>query len=388
MSATKTQNQHQTVPAPPKVPQYVLDHAPLLHLYTKDPYRPSSLATHLHHTHPEINFKPVPVRAPGLTLDTLNVLNEASKTGVVYLTSNEDVSTDPEWLKGVGAGGKTGVVVVVPRGDAVGDGDGVVDVYYFYFFSFNFGGVVLGKELGDHVGDWEHSMIRFVKGVPKYVWLSQHANGEAYTYKCLNKDVKTGKRPILYCANGSHAIYPTAGPHDHTIPNFNLPTPILLVDDTDAGPLYDSLLDSYYYEYSGPSSVAPSGTFTPYYKSRDDPVGFLYFTGRWGDEEYPADDPRQKGKGLFTFKKYVGGPTGPVDKQLLRKEVWPQNQWSGGQRIRTRLPGVARWWEELGKWLGGKFGMKKSAYPNGTIKMTVDGKRLGVMQAGKWITAE
>lgn len=62
----------------------------------------------------------------------------------VYLTSFEDVSKEPQWLKGEGEGdtGKTGVVVVVEK-----DG-GVVDVFYFFFFAFNWGGVVLGKQLG------------------------------------------------------------------------------------------------------------------------------------------------------------------------------------------------------------------------------------------------
>lgn len=40
-------------------------------------------------------------------------------------------------------------------------------------------------------------------------------------------------------------------------------------------------------------------------------------------------------------KKYVGGPTGPIDKKLDRKEVWPDNGFSSGQRIRYSLePGI------------------------------------------------
>ena len=39
----------------------------------------------------------------------------------------------------------------------------------------------------------EHNMIRFIGGVPKYVWYSQHANGEAFTFECLKKD-QSGKR--------------------------------------------------------------------------------------------------------------------------------------------------------------------------------------------------
>ena len=56
----------------------------------------------------------------------------------------------PNWLKGVSKtdlvggtdGDQTGSIVVVEKGK------GVVDVFYFIFFAFNFGGIVLGKNLG------------------------------------------------------------------------------------------------------------------------------------------------------------------------------------------------------------------------------------------------
>lgn len=87
--------------------------------------------------------------------------------------------------------------------------------------------------------------------------------------------------------------------HDHTIPNLNLTTALLLVDETDAGSLYDPLPSAYYYAYT-PSSI----TFTPLGPTRDAPTGWLYYKGRWGDEEYPANDKRQKD--LLGNKKFVG----------------------------------------------------------------------------------
>lgn len=39
-------------------------------------------------------------------------------------------------------------------------------------------------------------MVRFKDGTPTKVWLSQHANGEAFTFKALEKDT-TGKRVRL-----------------------------------------------------------------------------------------------------------------------------------------------------------------------------------------------
>ena len=142
--------------------------------------------------------------------------------------------------------------------------------------------------------------------------------------------------------------------------------PFLLVDETDKGPIYDPLKSSYFYTYTPSSSPhttsAPIlGTFTPLRPTPDAPTSFLRFAGHWGDAEYAADDPRQKGKNLLGFKKYVGGPTGPGDKQLERKEAWPENEWSKGQKVKTKLEGRG-WWK--GVWgkvvsLGKGKGKKK-----------------------------
>lgn len=87
-------------------------------------------------------------------------MNTSGKNGGtdVYLTSYDDVTTNPKWLEGLkldtngGTGNeKTGVIVVVEKGDLdwsrKKEGK-VVDVFYFYFWSFNWGGVVLGNQLG------------------------------------------------------------------------------------------------------------------------------------------------------------------------------------------------------------------------------------------------
>ncbi|KAF2001306.1 hypothetical protein P154DRAFT_521706 [Amniculicola lignicola CBS 123094] len=316
--------------APAGVPQFVLDHAPLVHLFSKDPYQPSSFAATLANTRPQTAFKDVPIPSPPLTLSNLDQLNSVGgKNGSdIWLTSTVDITTNPKWLEGIkpdsdGSTGpdKTAVIIVVDKGK------GVVDAYYMYFFAFNWGGVVLEKQLGDHVGDWEHNMIRFENGVPKSAWYSQHANGEAFKFDVLKKD-KSGKRPIAFCANGSHALFATDGTHDHTIPNLNLPFKLLLVDECDNGPIYDPLLSSYYYSFS-----TATNSFTPYDAST--PIAFLNFNGRWGDEQYPDKDKRQTQ--LAGNRKYVGGPTGPKDKQLGRKEVWPQNSSSKGQKVRGWL---------------------------------------------------
>jgi hypothetical protein len=96
------------------------------------------------------------VLPPTLTLHDLDRLDTVTRGGEsVYLTSNDDITQNPAWLRGVDVvkdkKEKTSVVIVVPRPDL---GRGTEDVFYFYFFSFNWGGVVLEKQLGDHVGDW------------------------------------------------------------------------------------------------------------------------------------------------------------------------------------------------------------------------------------------
>jgi hypothetical protein len=59
--------------------------------------------------------------------------------------------------------------------------------------------------------------------------------------------------------------------------------------------------------------------------------------------------PRASGK-HGTVVDLRRGPTGPIDKQLDRKEAWPQNQWSGGQKVRTGLDAgsvIKEWFNKL-----------------------------------------
>lgn len=220
-------------------------------------------------------------------------------------------------------------------------------------------------------------MIRFVNGVPKYVWLSQHANGEAYKFKALKK-YDSGNRvsnlqlkvkctdslqPILYIAKGSHAIYAKTGYTDHTIPNVNLSTRFLLVDSCDEGALYDPLSTSYMYTYTlgtdSPKRDTDIVKIPGYFESvapTDTLAGWLYFTGHWGDQEYPDDDPRQKGKGLLGFRRYGDGPTGPAFKDLMRKEVWPAGQFAAGQKIKSSLGGSP--WTNVKDWFAKCFSRK------------------------------
>lgn len=130
-----------------------------------------------------MNFKPVTNAPSPLLLSNLDQLNSAANCSAgqsnscpIYLTSKENVKTNPAWLYGVlpdpvtyqTVGVKSCAIIVNDHGN------GVVDAYYMYFYAFNLGLTVLGQLLDDHVGDWEHTMVRFTNGTPTSMWYSQH----------------------------------------------------------------------------------------------------------------------------------------------------------------------------------------------------------------------
>ncbi|KAF4269815.1 hypothetical protein KXW98_005543 [Aspergillus fumigatus] len=292
------------------IPSFVLEYAPLVWLHSQDPYMPSDIGQQLVHTTPMVDHKPIQGLQSPLTLDNLDGLNSLGNTSV-YLTSREGISASPQpaWFKGTAPDqqGKTNGAVsstIIIRDH----NNGTVDAFYFYFYAYNEGNTVLGMEFGDHVGDWEHNMIRFSNGSPQALWYSQHAGGQAFTYDATEKQ---GKRPYAYSAKGTHAVYVMVGDHDHTIPHLNLPAGFV-VDHTDRGLLWDPVLSAYAYSYD-----SDSRTFRPYDPSY--PVNWLNFNGQWGDDALPG------GPELFGQKKYSGGPNGPKFKKLVRDQVCPDN---------------------------------------------------------------
>lgn len=66
-------------------------------------------------------------------------------------------------------------------------GNGVVDAFWFFFYSFNLGNTVVNVRFGNHVGDWEHCLVRFHHGQPKALFFSAHAAGQAYRYEAVEK---------------------------------------------------------------------------------------------------------------------------------------------------------------------------------------------------------
>jgi len=233
----------------------------------------------------------------------------------VYLTSYEGIEALPAWFSGtvppLASTQHASAIITVAKPNSI------LDAFYFYFYAYNQGDWVLNLpalEFGDHVGDWEHTMVRFVDGTPQAVWFSQHSDGEAFTYDAVQKSSDSGLRPLVYVAKGTHANYATPGTHDHTIPGLNLPVGPL-EDHTDSGgPIWDPLLGALIYSYD-----VTSGAFSAY--NGQDPTAWLLYEGCWGDPQLPDSTPGQID--VFGERKYVAGPTGPIDKNLDRTAVCP-----------------------------------------------------------------
>lgn len=374
-----------------EIPEYVMEYAPLVHLYSGEQFWPCDIAEHLYHITPALNYTPVQSEQRHPTLQNLNGLNQWQNGRWVYLTSNDNVEERPDWLEGEknipsnptepddqfegneGWVHKPGRTYLQGLKDAMADlqdwfapgidgleddadfqmtrsgqseasstarrshhelrrstsldhapermrggrsdapavlitvnkGHGIVDAFWFFFYSFNLGNVVLNVRFGNHVGDWEHTAIRFQHGKPKAVFFSEHNFGSAYSYDAVEK---VGKRPVIYSAYGTHAMYATPGTHPYVLPWG------ILHDLTDRGPLWDPVLNSHAYTYDYKADILRSSNHTP-----TAPVGWFHFAGRWGDKFYPLNDRRQyRFAGQY---HYVNGPLGPKFKNLGRKKV-------------------------------------------------------------------
>ena len=188
------------------IPDYVLDYAPLVHLYSGEQFWPSDIAEHLTHVTPNLNYTPIQAKSANLNLTNLDNLNEYSRGRYVYLKSDDDVEERPDWLASkknipnasaheiISTHGAEWIGNSQPgRSDApavlivINKGNGIVDAFWFYFYSYNLGNVVFNVRFGNHVGDWEHSLVRFQDGKPKVVFFSEHNFGSAYSYNAVEK---------------------------------------------------------------------------------------------------------------------------------------------------------------------------------------------------------
>lgn len=200
----------------------------------------------------------------------------------------------------------------------VDKGSGVLDAFWFFFYSYNLGQTVLGIRFGNHVGDWEHCMVRFEHGTPRGIYFSEHEGGQAYAWEAVEK---RGDRPVIYSAVGSHAMYALPGEHPYVLP-FGM-----LKDVTDKGPLWDPALNNYAYHYDytreesdeDADALRDAPSLVPAASNPAAPTSWFHYKGSWGDEVYTLADTRQWR--LFGQYHYVTGPNGPKFKRLGRSKL-------------------------------------------------------------------
>lgn len=241
------------------IPQYVLDYAPMIHLYSGEQFWPCDVASHLQHTTPFLNFTPIEEEGREDRHYGMAELGRLGRYGRdVYLTSDDNVEDRPDWLggdinipdedddifrrHGQSLGGDDiwdmptteddGVIEDEPNNDladmleeeadriaaelkkrgmagepmtaqqggksdapviliSVDKGNGIVDAFWFFFYSYNLGNKVFNVRFGNHVADWEHTVVRFDHGEPIEVFFSEHYFGQAYSYGAVEK---IGKR--------------------------------------------------------------------------------------------------------------------------------------------------------------------------------------------------
>ena len=292
-----------------EIPPYVLDYAPYVFLHDEERYWPSDSAEHLAHSTVALGEEQnaVAFNLSLAGLDELNALNGSAAGHEAYLVAEEDPETRPEWMLSrvnrpddAGRSRAPAVLICVPKPDDT------LDAFWFFFYSFNEGNTVFGTRYGNHIGDWEHTMVRFRQGKPQALYLSRHSWGSTYHYDTMEKD---GQRPIVYSANGSHAHYPAAGDQPYVLPLG------ILKDVTSQGARWDPALHFYAYTYA-PIDKG-SGIFRTATRNPRAATGWLAFTGHWGDARYPLGDSRQYR--FFGETHFGSGPTGPRDKRLERK---------------------------------------------------------------------
>ncbi|KAF2751685.1 hypothetical protein M011DRAFT_482515 [Sporormia fimetaria CBS 119925] len=323
---------------PDSVPHFVVKHAPLIYLHPEEEYFPTDIEVFLTNTKPQVNFQDVAGPNP-LVMKNVHQLPEN-----VFLTSKDFDVTHPDtkWIRGVRPDNTTGKTNnAVPTSVFVVDrGNDIIHAFYMFFYAFNYGVEVASTErlnFGNHVGDFEYLMIRFVKEQPEEVWFSQHGYGQAFKWIAVKKE---GDRPVAYSSKGSHANYAEHGEHD--ISPLGLTGTVTPVKDIALpfGAKWDPILSAYWYKYK------PETQKFRTYDGGKTSKNWLKFKGRWGDEEYTDSDKRQKtvsigpgdfiAGGLFAnffpeegkikAKKFNSGPTGPFDKQLDRPNVCPPRE--------------------------------------------------------------
>lgn len=213
-----------------------------------------------------------------------------------------------------------------------------LDVSYFAFYPYNRGkdacvGVPINgscagaeKNLGNHVGDWEHNALRFRNGQPYMIHLNVHSFGAYYEWNETTKNFQffvgeevrsvvdpdyddspyekdaryepqypptvelMGTHPVVYSANGSHGLWGSPDVHTY-VPGLPLQD---FTDEGIAWTTWDNLILIPWL----PSNISYEGN-----------LNWLNFLGDWGNSAEGCEYE------IVTGECELGsGPSGPRSK--------------------------------------------------------------------------
>ncbi|KAJ4416806.1 hypothetical protein N0V82_006535 [Gnomoniopsis sp. IMI 355080] len=250
---------------------------------------------------------------PELDLDNLALLEDGgAHNSPIALTARDEITQLPAWLFGEtpdesGTLHNSTACVVILVESVVDSSD--LGVFYFYFYSYNRGANITqvlqpikgliegniepGMHFGDHVGDWEYNMVRFRDGKPTGIYFSQHSDGAAYEWGDAALAIEDERR-------------------------------IWLSRKLRISGRWDPVSSAYFYRLD-PVTSEIHRIYPPGSPQESNFTSAIYFSGLWGDFQYPDDDFRQETVPHFGLKRYVSGPSGPITKQLVRKGLFPDH---------------------------------------------------------------
>lgn len=178
---------------------------------------------------------------------------------------------------------------------------------YYFFFPFN--NVAWITSDFDHYGDWECFAIDFKGDSPQRARFEAHGSCiPLIDFSEVEKDSIT-TRPLIYCAKGSHGIWPHAGNNSFKWPQ------VIIPDVCNMGFRWDTAVNLQMYDYLTKLDIKNNGQPWPTWMNRDyhnDNSKAVKLWGSYGDEHlvYRPAAP-----------VISSGPTGPIEKEVFSEAI-------------------------------------------------------------------
>lgn len=191
---------------------------------------------------------------------------------------------------------------------------GYLDLSYFVFTPYNKSKVILGMELGNHIGDWEHVAVRLMKYEengktfyrPTVVDYSAHSFRNFVAWD--DAELAEGTHFVAYTALGSHGFWSTPGVHAYVDIKV-----ARLTDECTAGSTWDlwheGSLETYSYDCLAHTGYGIGGSEwnTCFDLDFYDPDSMA--VSMWGNKGWYLP--------IQIYPALVSGPTGPQSKPIL-----------------------------------------------------------------------